>query len=113
MIRHQVVNDMAVVVVSAAELEDLLQIAEKYILKEEERSCMTTKNSSSIARQYVEIPRPGARLFDRATFEFMLVSQEINYRSGVGYWTKNGLESTYEVFESEPEDATHVSWYSI
>lgn len=31
---------------------------------------------------------------------------------GCGYWMKDDMISDDEVFSSEPEDATHVIWYS-
>ena len=31
---------------------------------------------------------------------------------GNGYWVRDGLRSSSEVFSSEPEDATHVVWYN-
>ena len=31
---------------------------------------------------------------------------------GSGYWVKDGMKSSAEVFSSDPEDATHVVWYN-
>lgn len=35
----------------------------------------------------------------------------VNY-DGSGYWVKYGRQSRDEVFETPPEDATHVAWYN-
>jgi hypothetical protein len=31
---------------------------------------------------------------------------------GIGFWVKDGKESTDDPFETPPEDATHVAWYN-
>jgi hypothetical protein len=43
--------------------------------------------------------------------ELVEVNMVGNY-DGSGYWVKDGMASTDEVFHTPPLDATHVVWYA-
>lgn len=47
-----------------------------------------------------------------AEWEECIRTGVINEHDGMGFWCKDGKESRDDVFDTEQEDATHVSWYN-
>lgn len=70
-------------------------------------------NSPSTEREYNQ----NFDVFDEVmtidTFEQKFRSGEIDSQRGWGFWVKDGLVSTDEVFGTPPRDATHVVWHQI
>ncbi len=54
----------------------------------------------------------GADIFTLPEWRHAVRSGLITELDGIGRWCRDGKESEDEVFESDPLDATHVSWYN-
>jgi len=94
---------------TSASMYDLLLKAEAAIIeaKTEARrlymlECPKRKYELDSLTRHVLTLREWNEGVRRGTFNQML---------GIGYWCLDGKESRDEVFETEPQDASHVSWY--
>jgi len=63
-------------------------------------------------RKYGKIISSDADVFSLEEWKTSVRAGMFNEYDGCGYWSKDGEESTDEVFSTRPEDATHVAWYN-
>lgn len=71
-----------------------------------------TIKTQIVMRQYNREVPDYADIFTVEEWNQSVKDGWFNNYDGDGYWVKDNMQCSDEVFSSQPEDATHVAWYN-